>query len=110
MANFSQKFYFEPLRSLAFGSISGSYAAVGTPLTDTARKVKFQNLTDANITVSTDGVNDMDIIPLNGFALYDVVDSPNMNEQKPQIAVGTQFYIKGSPSTGSFYVTITGAN
>lgn len=109
MGNFSNKFYFEPLRSLGYASISSSYAAVGTALTYTARKVKFQNFTNADVTISTDGSTDMDIIASQGFALYDVVDSSNIDQQKPEIPVGTQFYIKGSPSSGTFYITVTGA-
>jgi hypothetical protein len=109
MSNFANKFYFEPLRSIAFGAISSSYAPVGAPLSDTARKVKFVNTTNAGVMLSLDGVTDHDYIPSNGFALYDLVDSSNIDQQKPEIPLGTQFYVKGTPSSGTFYIVVTGA-
>lgn len=104
-----KRFYFEPLQSIGFGSISGVYAAVGTALPAAAQKVKFQNLTNANITLSLDGTGDHDLIPINGFALYDCTTEGDPNQVTPQIAAGTIFYVKGTPSSGSFYVTTTGA-
>ena len=41
----AKRAFFDDIRSLAFGSISGTYAAVGTPLDYTTRGVCFTNLT-----------------------------------------------------------------
>lgn len=109
MGNFSNKVIFDELRSLNFSAISGSYTAVGNPLIFECRKVKIQNLTNNDLTISLDGVTDMDLIPSNGFALYDFVDSTNIDQQKPYLPVGTTFYVKGTPSSGDFYITVLGA-
>ena len=100
----SQVVRVDSLRSLAFGSISGTYAAVGTSFAHPMRLLCFTNLTNGNITVSFDGVNDNLIVPQNGFKLFDLVT--NRREDQPYFVfqVGTQVYVKGSVSSGSFYV------
>lgn len=71
-ANMPIRFRAEVLRSIAFGSISGTYAGVGLPLANPCRQFKIDNLTDANMIFSLDGVNDHFIVPANGFFLNDV--------------------------------------
>lgn len=97
---------FEPLRSLAFGSISGSYAAVGTPAQNAIRSIMFFNTTNANVIVSFDGVNDHLVVVTDSGQVYDYgsnrVDPVGQLEQP----VGTQVYVKGAPSSGTFYVAM----
>lgn len=99
---------FEVLRSLAFGSISGTYAALGTPLEKRARLVKISNSTDAPILVSVNGVDDHDYVPAMGFVLYDIQSNQNhVHEDEYLFAIGTQFSIKqvSAPTSGSVYLT-----
>jgi len=100
----SQVIRFDALRSLGFASISGTYAAVGGAFTHQVRLLKFVNLTDANLTVSFDGTTDNDIIPANGFALYDGTTNKVSSEATFVFQPGTQILVKGSPTSGSFYV------
>ena len=100
---------FEPLRSLAFGSISGTYSGVGLPFANPVRILKFSNETDASILVSINGVDDHDIVAGNGFCLYDFTtnksDAGGLLEQ-PQ---GDRIYVKAEsslPTLGNFYVTV----
>jgi hypothetical protein len=100
---------FEPLRSIDFGDISGTYALVGIPLTESARLIKFSNDTDANLLVSFNGIDDHDFVSANGFALYDL--STNKADQVGllELPVRTRIYVKqqsGAPSSGTFYVTV----
>lgn len=102
---------FDALRELAFGSISGSYAAIGTALTVHGRVIKITNGTNAPMYISTDGVNDQDKIPANGFVLYDF-STNKIRDDGLFIPVGTVFYVKQdtAPTSGSVWVTVVYAD
>ena len=112
MGEFAKKITFEPLRSIAFGSIAGTYTAVGTGTIAPSRKIKVVNLSNANVFFSDDGVHDMDIVPSNGFILWDFTDSSSDNQQRPNIPIGTLFYIRyaSAPSSGAVYITVVYAS
>ena len=46
---FAVKAWAEPLRTVAFGSLTGSLAAIGSPLVNPARVMFVTNGTDANV-------------------------------------------------------------
>lgn len=96
----------EPVRTLAFGGISGAYATVGTPLAHAARIIIFQNFTDGDLMLSFDGINDHLPIANKGFVLLDVTSNKTV-VQGFNIAQGTQFYVKqiSAPTLGSFYIS-----
>ncbi|MFI0477772.1 MAG: hypothetical protein ACH349_01415 [Candidatus Rhabdochlamydia sp.] len=105
----AKKVYFDTLRSLAFGSISGTYAALGTPFTVEARIICFTNKTQGDMILSTDNTNvDGQIfLPAGAFKLYDL--TANLVPGKDDnfvIAQGTQFYVKQvtAPVSGSVYI------
>jgi hypothetical protein len=96
----------EPLRTLAQASISGAYMGIGTPLEFPSRLLFVQNLTDATLVFSLDGIEDHFILPSMSNFVFDVTTNT------PQtlgcyISVGTRIYVKelGLPSTGSVYVS-----
>lgn len=99
--------FFDPLRSIAAGSVGSSYTAIGTPLVHPARILKIQNLTDANLLFSFDGTTDNEFVPSGGFTLYDVTTN-QVQTQGAFLLKGTQIYVKqsGVPSTGSVYITV----
>ena len=105
----AKKVYFDTLRSLAFGSISGTYAAVGTPFTVEARIICFTNKTQGDMIFSTDSTNadGQILVPAGSFKLYDL--TANLIPGKDDsfvIAKGTQFYVKQSaaPVSGAVYI------
>lgn len=98
------RLYPETLRSIAASTFTGSYQVVGSTLAHPIRLVKFQNDTATSVTISWDGTNDHDYIPSGGFLLLDVSANKEIS-QILSIAVGIQFYVKGSASTGSFYIS-----
>lgn len=107
----AKKVYFDTLRSLAFGSISGTYAAVGTPLSVEGRIVCFTNRTLGDMIFSDDSTNASGqiIVPAGSFKLYDM--TANLVPGKDDsfvIAKGTQFYVKqvAAPTSGSVYIEI----
>lgn len=99
---------YDTLRSLAHGSISGSYAALGTQLLFPARIIKITNNTDGDMLVSTDGSTDMDFLPANSFVLYDISTNRQIAGQQLNFPSGTQFFIKQSsaPTKNSVYLTV----
>ena len=101
----------ETLRSLAFGSISGSYAAVGSPLVYPSRILIITNKTDKDMLFSVDGTNDHFIVPTGTSQLIDLNSNRDGNKNSFVFAVGTQFYVKqvSAPGSGSVYIaTIRG--
>lgn len=105
----AKKVYFDTLRSLAFGSISGTYSAVGTPFTVEARIICFTNKTQGDMIFSTDSSNadGQILVPAGSFKLYDL--TANLVPGKDDsfvIAKGTQFYVKqaAAPVSGAVYI------
>ncbi len=103
------KAQFEPLRSLASGSISGTYAAIGTALSHQVRAFCITNNTQGDMIFSLDSTvaAGQMFVAKGSYKLYDV--QANMNTQfddKYVIPVGTIFYVKQStaPVSGDVYV------
>ncbi len=96
----------EPVRSIAFGSISGTYAGIGTALTNPSRIIVIQNLTDANLMISENGIDDHYPIAANSAQIWDYASNQS-HQQGAFKAAGTRFYVKtiGSPGSGSVYVS-----
>lgn len=98
----------DTIRTLAFGGISGAYAAVGTPIQHNWRVVHFLNNTDGDVIFSADGINDNVFVPKGSFVLYDVASNSNSSVGSTDLlfALFTQFYVKQStaPTLGSVVV------
>lgn len=96
----------ETLRSLAFGSITTDYAAVGGPLLNPSRILLFQNGTDAEVFFSWDGVNDHMIVPTLETIELPIAAARTVSGQA-YVAQGTTFYVRyavGAPTGGSVFV------
>jgi len=97
---------FDTLRSVAFGSITTSYAIVGAVLPNPAVAITFKNNTDGIILVSTDGINDMLVYPGLSYGVYDIrTNAPNATDYL--LSTGTPFLVKytgSAPTSGSFYI------
>lgn len=97
----------EAVRSVAFGSVGASYTPIGDQLDKPIRIMMIQNLTDALLMFSFDGVNDHFPLPANGFMLLDVTTNRLNDATGFYISKGTQMQVKqvGVPTTGSVYLT-----
>lgn len=95
----------DTLRSIDSATFTGSYQAVGTALSYPAKIVKFTNNSNALVTLSWDGINAHDVLPATSFLLLDVSANREVSNQC-DIPAYTQFYVKGSASTGSFYISV----
>ena len=91
----------EPLRTLAFGAISGTYAMIGTALAFPSRKLIIQNLTDVVVTFSDDGTTDVMVLPAGGMVILD----RKYEESNDYYGKGTQFYAMGAPTMGAVYLS-----
>lgn len=100
---------FEPLRSALFSSITTSYTPIGSGFSNPNRLLKVTNLTDGNLLISFDGVNDHDIVAASGFFLYDFCSNKSSTSGLLEQPLGTVVYVKSTgsaPTQGSVYVTV----
>jgi len=105
---FTTKINWEPLRSLntatnpTFGA--GGYAALGNPLANPSYILKLVNNSNVLVTISIDGVTDIDVAPANSFWLYDEDEGSQGQKALPE---GTQIYVKsgtGAAGIGLVYL------
>lgn len=96
----------EPVRSLAAASILAGYMGIGTSFDHPCRILFVQNLTDATLMFSLDGVNDHFPLIANAFLLLDVTTNKTLSTGC-FISQGQRIYVKqvGVPTTGSAYVS-----
>jgi hypothetical protein len=101
------RFRAEPVRSIAAGSISGTYMGVGTPIDHPSFQFFIQNLTDATLMFSLDGINDHFPLPASGFLLDDINSNKSIGNGL-FLAEGDRLYVKevGTPTTGSVYFSV----
>jgi hypothetical protein len=98
---YSQRVAWEPLRSIDSATLNNTYQALGAPLAHPSFILKLVNNSTDLVTISIDGLTDIDVAPANSFWLYDE-DKTDRHEAMPQ---GTQIYVKGTPAgTGSIYL------
>jgi hypothetical protein len=94
----------EPLRSVAFGAVGAAYIGIGTALSNAARIIQIQNLTDKTLLFSLDGVTDNFRLISNGFLLLDITANKTA-DQGWYLAEGQRFYVKqdaaGAPTLGT---------
>lgn len=96
---------FDQIRTVAFGSITSGYVALGTPLGHMTRLIILTNNTDKDVSVSIDGVNDFLYLVAGTFKLLDV----STNRETAcnwYLPIGMQFYVKyvSAPSKGNFFI------
>lgn len=107
MANLSIRFTPETVRTIAFGSIAAGYMGVGTAVNHPIRQFLIQNLTDAILMFSFDGINDHFPLPSNGFFLDDICSNVT-HSAGWFLAEGTRLYVKeiGVPTSGTVYFSV----
>ena len=103
----SSRAFFEPIKTLALGGISGAYAAVGSATTHPIRGFCISNNTAGDMYFTTNLSQDEMFLAAGSFRLYDI--QANINPQfddKFVFPVATQFYVKQitAPVSGDVYV------
>jgi hypothetical protein len=94
------------LRTVAHGSISGTYTAVGGPFANMVRLICFTNNTDGDMFFSDDGVNDHLFIAAGSFKLFDLNTNRTHVDQLWVLPQNTQFYVRQSTAStkGAVYI------
>lgn len=112
MAANAQKARYEALRTVAFGSITGAYAQVGTDFSNAVIQLEITNGTDENILISFDGVTDMVVALAGELKIVDYAANRESNAEKLALAYRKLFIkAEGSlPTSGSFYVSVVYAS
>ncbi len=99
---------FDAVRELAFGSVSGTFTAVGTPLGDFVRLIDFNNGMDQDLYISFDGVTDHLRMSMNSFKLFDI-SANKIRDDGLFLAIGTQIYVRevsASVASGDFWLEV----
>lgn len=102
--NLAARLGFEAERTLAFGSISGTYAKVGTAFSNPIRILVLQNQTNVAVTFSLDGTNDTITLLSNVSFTLDLTTNRTF-QSSLMVASGTQVWVKGSPASGNVAVS-----
>ena len=107
MSTFSIVALFEPVRSLAYTSIGGSYMGIGAAFANPVRLLYVANLTDATLMFSLDGLTDHFALPGGGPIIMDLCSNKTSKEGL-FFAQGNRVYVKdiGTPTQGSVYVSV----
>ena len=100
---YTNRIAWETLRSIDSATFTGSYQNLGTPLTYPSYICKLVNNSTVLVTISIDGINDMDVAPAASFWLYDE-GKVGFSGSSPSLPAGTQIQVKGSAGTGSVYL------
>lgn len=99
----------EPVRSINFADIDDIYKTLGTAMTRPIRIIFLNNLTNANMMFSFNGINDHLPLPSWGYLLLDITS----NKTLPQgffLAEGQQIYVRKEsaleiPTIGNVYLS-----
>ncbi len=99
----------DELRSLAFGLVGPAFTAVGSPFEHVVRIIIMQNLTDAQVFISEDGVNDHLTLPAGGQIVLDYMSDKSIIGGSFAQPKGTTIYVAhggAAPTTGSFFISV----
>ena len=100
---FTSRMQFGTRQSFSSASLTGTYQALGNPISHAASILKIVNGGTTDIDVSIDGSTNHDVVPASGFVLYDV-SSDNPVSNPVFIPNNTQVYVKGTAGTGTIYL------
>lgn len=106
----SESMNFETLRQLAFGSVSGTYALVGTPANPAVRALIVNNYTNALLIFSLNGTVDHFALDAGASLTLDIC--ANKTQKGFYMAAGKSIYVRSdgvAPTSGSvFFSTMYG--
>src|SRR5258708_5432067 len=101
------KAWAEPLRTAAFGDITGSLTALGSPYSHPVRVYFFTNGTDATIYVSWNGTdNHFAILSGNSLSLDIVANKSIDNGLYLETGKSTYIAYATAPTIGNVYLSV----
>ena len=92
------------MRSIAFGAIGAGFTAIGAAYSHPISKIFINNVTDADLIFSHDGITNHFYLPTEGMLVLDITYD---GADRVFFSQGEKLYVKqsGVPSTGGVYVT-----
>lgn len=104
MSNVSIRAGFDTERSRA-GAFSGSYQTLGSAISENPVIMIFDNQSTVSIEVSIDGTNTWKTFSVGEALVLDLRGNHGMAANFT-VDLGTQFYVRGTGGTGSFFLSI----
>jgi len=104
---YTNKVTWETLRTIDTATMSSAttYYAIGTALAHPSYKLRLVNASNVLVTISIDGVNNVDVLPAGSAVLYDESQAQFPNAFLPSVPQGTQFFAKSATAgTGLVYL------
>ncbi len=108
---FGTRVLFTPIGEVAFGSLTGTYQALGAPVVAHPHIIKFTNTTNVDVYISENAVANHLRIPAGGFALFDFTAN-KVRDDGLFVQQGTQFYVKQQTtgaSQGAVWIEVISA-
>jgi hypothetical protein len=105
MRSLQTRVTYEALRSIDSATFTGAYQKLGSALLHDPFLIKMVNSSTVAVTVSLDGVTDMDILPVGSFFLYDE-QANSSREGGLRLPKGTQIWVKGAAGAGLVYLVV----
>jgi len=105
----AQRIRYETIRSLGFASILGTYVGVGASFANPVRMLMIDNLSDSDLYVSFDGINDHTIVAANSGKVLDYASNRMAPAEHLEQAVGERVYVKAIsvlPIDGGVFVSV----
>lgn len=103
--SFKQVMQYEVLRTFDSASLTGTFQPIGGPLLNEAGLIKCVNESSVTVVISVDGINPHDVVPGNGFFLYDIT-SDSVKSVDAFAPKGRQYSVRGTASTGLIYLVV----
>lgn len=100
----------ENLRTIAFGSISGTYAAIGSSFSNPITMIYIVNNTDVLLTFTYNNSVDQWVIPATTSIVLDISTNKSSHANIQALPTGTTIYVKGAPTLGTVYLSAFYAN
>lgn len=101
--SYTGKITWEELRTLDSATLTGGMDPIGDPLLHPSYILKLVNNSNTLVTISIDGVTEVDVAPPNSFWLYDE-GKVGLSSAIPAIPQGTQIFVSGAAGVGSIYL------
>jgi len=107
----AQRIRYEPVRSLAFGAITAAYVGVGATFANPVRILMIDNLSDTDLYVSFDGINDHTIVAAHSGKVLDYASNRMAPADHLEQSVGERVYVKvinalPLPTVGGVFVSV----
>ena len=99
----------EPLRTLAYTSMAGTYVGVGTPMANPIRMMSIYNSTNEDLYFSVDGITDYWVIPATSSKIYDIASNKSTQGGWLVLSSGTRIYVRypgSAPTLGSVFIEV----